>query len=108
MSPACDSVAIAAPVDRIGRGFDVGFRTWSELRQRPERVDLAPRGDRIRSVDALCADVHGRPDVGVAVEQVQRLAVVGHLVAPIGPGDDPEGLPADAWSGFGPLRGQYR
>ncbi len=84
---------LSVPRSRKPRSIEsAGALMWlrvGELRQRRERVELAPRGDRTRSVDALCADVHRRPDVGVAVEQVQRLAVVGHLVATVGPPDDP-------------------
>jgi hypothetical protein len=47
----------------------------------------------------LRPDVHGRPDIGVLVEQVERSSVVGHLMAAVGRDGEPEGALVDAGSG---------
>ena len=69
-------------------------------------VEHTPRGRHMPSVDAL------RPgdarNVGVRVEQVQGLLVVGHLVGAIGPHDDPKGALVDARPSFGPRGGEDR
>src|SRR5271165_4295662 len=114
-----------APADRFDRGFPCARRrtesdanrlqrrTWRPkrlgrylLRRRGHRVEYAPRCDLAGSVDALCPGNVWQ--VGVLVEQVQGLAVVGHLISAVGPHDNPQCVLVNTGSGFRLAGSEYR
>src|ERR1700674_4870618 len=91
------------------RGIPGPYEHWPSG-QRGNGVEHPPRRGRARAVDFRIREgvVHGATDVSVVDEQVQRLAVIGHLVGPVGPADDPERVLVDSRTGFGQHRGQDR